>query len=546
MEKVIRWWVGAEPDHYSSGRQRLLIISLLAICAATFALGVPRLRFDDQDVFICLDGAWRILNGQRPVLDFYAAKGPAWFMLHALGLALAGNNARSLGYVSTIVAVLIGTWSFCVLRRRMAPAPCFVACISLMLLAVSPFPLGELPTSTSFAMTFNRYGFALAGLVLLECFLPSSCKEDSLPKQFGGGFSSGLACAVMLFVKISFGLVGLVLAGASVVLRPRERVRWLGLIAGFATFVLPILAYLRFDIPAIVREYRLLAMARGRTLTISSVLFRTWQERFELAPVLLLTLLVVLFAARGAGRRITLAAAGLLAAVGGMLLLMTNTQQTDLPLMAAVALLLVNEVTCAWMRSKADMGGPTPLAALTFLSFGLLVTGIPLSMDAAGLTYALADKVMHVQPAYHLQAPHLRALEFVKYTSEENGYDYGELFVRYTEEAMDLVKAHSAANESVRSMTVANLFSYALLRPPPPGGAVDINHSNFSEKSMPPLGFILGDVDLILIPKIPAADLTNTIKFILTKYHDELEIRYLIEAESPHWKLLRKRTMHGR
>lgn len=543
MERLIRWWVGPEPERDRSGRQSLLLISLLAICAATFALGVPRLRWGSNDVFICLDGAWRILNGQRPVLDFYAAKGPAWLMLNAAALALAGNDARALCYGSTIVAVLISAWAFFVLRRRMEPAPCFVACISIVLLAVSPFPLGEYPTFTSFAMTFNRYGFALASLVLLECFLPSS-KEDSFRKQFGGGFSSGLACAVMFFVKISYGMVGLVLAGASVVLRPRERVRWLGLITGFAIFVLPMLAYLRFGVAAIVREYGFLAAARGSTVTPRLILHRVWQDRFEFMPVLLLTLLVALFVAQGAGRRITLAAAGLMAAVGGTLLIMTNSQHGDLPLMAAAALLLVNEVTYAWMRPKTDMGGPSVLAALTVLSFGLLAAGIPLSMNAAGFGYALADKVRHRDASYHFQAPHLQALEFVEYHAYWARYSNGELFVRYTEEGMDLVKAHSGANESVRSMMNSNPFSYALLRPPPPGGAVDINFATVSEKSMPPLKFILGDVDLILIPKLPTAEQDETIELVLSTYRDTLESQYLIEAESPHWTLLRKRVPH--
>jgi len=80
-------------------------------------------------------------------------------------------------------------------------------------------------------------------------------------------------------------------------------------------------------------------------------------------------------------------------------------------------------------------------------------------------------------------------------------YENGELFVRYTEEGMDLVKTHSGPNESVRSMTNTNPFSYALLRPPPPGGAVDINPA-------------LGDVDLILIPNFPGLDLDPTIQLV--------------------------------
>jgi hypothetical protein len=478
------------------------------------------------------------------VLDFYAVKGPAWFMLYAGALELAGNNAKALGYGNTIVALITSAWSLLVLRRRMEAAPCFLACISIVLLAVSPFPLGEFPTSTTFAMTFNRYGFALETLVLLECFLPSSDK-DTFWKQFGGGFSSGLACALMLFVKISYGMVGLVLVAASMMLRPRERVRWLGVIVGFALFVLPMLAYLRFDVRAILNEYRILGAARETSVSVGSVLHRMWQDRFEISPVLLLTLLVALFVAWGFLRRITLLAAGLMAAAGGTMLAMTNTQKGDLPLMAAVALLMVNEVTVARAQPRTDAAGQSSLAPLVLVSFGLLAAGIPLAMNGFGFAFALADKAIHRSPGYRFQAKHLQALDFVRFNSANRRYDNGELFVQTTEEGMELVKAHSGPSESVRSMTNTNPFSYAMLRPPPHGGAVDIA-ANFSERSMPSLKFIVGDVDLILIRKNNEDERGSTIGLVLSKYHDLLEEQYLVQAESPHWKLLRKRELSAR
>jgi hypothetical protein len=98
------------------------------------------------------------------------------------------------------------------------------------------------------------------------------------------------------------------------------------------------LTYLRFDVGALVREYRLLAAVRGRGLTPFSVLKRFYVDRFEAAPLLLLTSLI----ATGTPfrRRIALGVAALLATTAGTLLLLTNTQLQGLPLLAAVALLL--------------------------------------------------------------------------------------------------------------------------------------------------------------------------------------------------------------
>lgn len=544
VDTLTRWWTGADARQSGVVLKRLLPIALVAICAATFAVGVPRLRLYSHDIFICLDGGWRILHGQRPILDFYAVKGPAWFMLFGAVLAVAKDAATALAYASTIVAVLISVWSYFILRPRMEPAPCFIACIWLVLLSVSPFPLGEYPSLSSFAMTFNRYGYALLSLVLLECFLPSR-DDDPFRKQFSGGFSSGVACAVMLFVKISYGLVGLVLSAASVVLRRRERARQQGLIAGFIAFVLPVLAYLRFDFSAILREYRILAGARGKTVTLTSILSRLYEDRFELAPILLLTVLVIVFAVRSPARRIAIGAACLMAASAGTLLIMTNTQENGLPLISTLALLLVNEVTSTTMRPKAEANEPVPQLAVVLVSFGLLAAGLPMLINAAGFAHALADKVMPRHPGYHLPTPELAAVDFVEFDIGRDWarYENGELFVKYTEEGIELVRSHSLPNESVRSMTNVNPFSYALLRPPSHGGAVDINPADVSERSMPPLDLLVGDVDLILIPKYPELPPDPTIQLVLSRYHDDLRRMYRVEAESPHWTLLRKRTL---
>jgi hypothetical protein len=333
---VRRWNCAGKNERYW---QLSILVSLGLINLIVFGVGVPPLRIYGHDVFISLDGAWRILNGQIPVVDYYAQMGPLYYLLHASGLALAGGNARGLGYGSALAGVLIALWSFLLLRRRMAPAPFFLACLAVVLLAVAPFPLGLEPWQSAFSMKHNRYGFALTSLVLLESFLdPDKCSGRKM--QFGGGFSTGLACVTLLFLKISYGLVALVIAAASILFRPSEWSRLTGLAAGFLLAGLPILTYLRFDVGALVREYRLLAAVRGRGLTPFSVLKRFYVDRFEAAPLLLLTSLIATLPGTPFRRRIALGVAALLATTAGTLLLLTNTQLRGLPLLAAVALLL--------------------------------------------------------------------------------------------------------------------------------------------------------------------------------------------------------------
>jgi hypothetical protein len=127
------------------------------------------------------------------------------------------------------------------------------------------------------------------------------------------------------------------------------------------------LTYLRFDVGALVREYRLLAAVRGHGLTPLSVLKRFYVDRFEAAPLLLLTLLTATLPGTPFHRRIALGVAALLATTAGTLLLLTNTQLQGLPLLAAVALLLIDQLSS---RGGKRSVGPGPFAVLRIASRG--------------------------------------------------------------------------------------------------------------------------------------------------------------------------------
>ena len=64
---------------------------------------------------------------------------------------------------------------------------------------------------------------------------PCSYADNFLPEEFGsrklqfaGGFSTGLACALLIFLKISLGLVALTFAAVSLPLRTGAHIRLAG------------------------------------------------------------------------------------------------------------------------------------------------------------------------------------------------------------------------------------------------------------------------------------------------------------------------------
>jgi hypothetical protein len=534
FEGLLAWWIGSRDSARRS--DRVLIVLLLLICAAEAIIGVPRLRLFGHDIFVSLDGGWRVLHGQRPGVDFFGQMGAVYYLLHAAGLWLAGNNARGLGYGSTIATAAISFWAFAVLRPRMKPAPFFVACLFLALLAAAPFPLGYNPGQAAFSMKHNRYGYALTALVLLESFLPRD--ETSRKYEFGGGFSTGLACAMLVFLKISYGLVALTFAVLSLPLRSSARSAVAGMAAGFAALVLPLMAYLRFDLPALLREYSVLAAVHGSSLNPYIIAMRLYIDRYEIAPALLLCALVSLLPWMPVRRKLTLLAVVAMVVCAGDLLLLTNTQPFGLPLLAAAALLIVNEMTAA------IPAGPAPPHVAPLLAIGLLIAGIPMCVDAAGVAMAIGDKALSRTPGYRFQEGALASVEFVDCAWPFSGpfcepNDNGQKLVRYTEEGIALVQANSRPEESVRGMGMSNPFSFALQRPPSRGGAVNLSATNVSRGAMAPEKMLLGDVDLILQPKFPASE-RNTLAAILAAYPELLGREYFRVAESPNWILYRR------
>jgi hypothetical protein len=313
-----------------------------------------------------------------------------------------------------------------------------------------------------------------------------------------------------------------------------------GLAAGFAAIGLPMMTYLRFDLDPLVTEYQLLAGVKAGGLSLYSILSRIYVDRHEIMPVLVMSLLVALLPNVRWYRGLTLVLVAILAMAAGNLLLLTNTQPWGLPLLGAVALLLLNEVTIG--ASK----GTVPLYVVPMVAMGLIGVFFSMLLDASGIAYAIADKALGGTPGYRLEAAHLASIEFVDCREKTlqawcSMNDNGQNFVRYTEEGIALVARNARPGESVRGMGMSNPFSYGTLSPPSNGGAVNLSGTNVSPNAMPPKETLLGDVALILVPKFPATD-RGTLQLILQSYPELLTLEYSVIAESQNWVLYRRNS----
>src|ERR1017187_8134824 len=157
-----RWLVrgfGAWMKWPSMPQLAVVLAALLLICIATVITGAVPTRSYGHDVFIFLDNGWRLLNGQRPHVDYVRQWGPVTFLVTAAGLWIANYSVNGVGYGNTVFGILIGAWSYWLGRNRLAASPRVVASVFLVLLIVAPYPLGHPFTESSHAMTYNRYGY---------------------------------------------------------------------------------------------------------------------------------------------------------------------------------------------------------------------------------------------------------------------------------------------------------------------------------------------------------------------------------------------------
>jgi len=517
----------------------LFFAGLALICGATAFIGAVPTRIFGHDIFFLLDNAWRVINGQRPHVDYYSPWGPLTFLIDALGLKLAGCMVDGIGYGNAVVALIVGVWSYFLADRRLAPSPRFLLSLFLAALAAAPYSLGTSPFASSHAMVYNRYGDALLGLILIETFAARPGGKGEL----SGGLSTGAALGLTLFLKASYFLMAIALiVTLSLFLWRAAFRRLLGITLGFAAVSMCLLAYLRFDVAAMVSDLRMAAGARTELLGADIPLWYALGH----APVLLGAVLfgfatAVLFgdrAQRWRGLKLPILGAFFFFADIG--LMSSNAQRDAFPLCAIFAILMLSEITEDQQAvASAEASSATPryvavlcLAALLFLP--------QFAGDLAGLGYAAWKKERPSTPSAVLRFTSPRLAALLLYDGA-NSRSNGRNYTSYVNDGVALLERTTRRTETVLTMDMANPFPYALDRRPPRGGMAAMTyHYTVSDQYRPSDDRYFGDADIVMLPKRPAQDDAFYTDF-LKAYQPGLEQRYNLAAESGWWLMYRRK-----
>ena len=536
-------WVWQDSKGHSAARLLIAFFSGLAlICGVTVLIGAVPTRIYGHDIFIYLGNGWRVLNGQRPHVDFTSPWGPVGFLVSALGLRISHYSVVGIGYGSAIFALMVGTWCFFLGKNRLTSSPRLILSFFLAALVASPYPLGLLPFFSSYAMLYNRYGYALLGLVLLEGFSVVRRPTGSRKDDWIAGISTGAALSLSLFLKASFFFMGVALIVILAVFLGRFSVqRILGMLLGFFVVSLCLLAYLHFDVAAVLRDLRMAAGARAETMK-----FPIWIILYHW-PVLLGAVLFGAAAALLVGNRSPQWAGLKLPILGAIFffadigLIRSNAQSDGFLVCAVFAILVVNEVT------RDQQGLPTAEAHsyrpayAAVLALGALLFIPQLASDLVGLAYGAwqKERPSHAEALLRFTSPNLKPL--LLYESDDNPPSEGRMFTNYVNDGVALLERETRPDETILTMDVTNPFPYAMERRPARGGhACSTYDYNMNDEFRPSDDWYFGDADIVMVPKRPSQG-DNHYTGFYKAYGPGLKQRYDLAAEDDVWWMYRRK-----
>lgn len=515
-----------------SGTHWLVSGLLLGIFAATWFIGVVPTRLHPYDYLWFAESGYRTLLGQRPHIDYYSPYGDGVQLLLAAGQWMANGTMDGVGYLGACYGLAMGAWGYSLLWRR-APALLTVAMACyLALLSAAPVSLGYSFANSSHAMFYNRFSFAMISLLILECF-PLWGRHSR-----AGAISTGVICALLLFLKGSYFMVAVAFAAASLLWNPGVSFKriWT-ILAGFALASLPFAFYMHFRLDLFLSDMALAGRARAAFLPLSKILDLGTQELWHLYILLPVAIAVGYHSEfRGTWRAWRMPILTVALYCSCVLLTATNAQIGRLPLDELWALMCAAALFDASRRS-ADR--------FTVALVGVLSLGVALSYVATDLG-ALANGVRlkhshNAKYAHNIPIGGMAPWVILDdYQGSAEVVDTGAAVVPYVTDGVNLLREHMRQGETILTFDCYNPFPYLLGTIPPKGGMGSaVFPQVFNPADHPPSSLFFRDVDLVMYPKKPAVN-----AFIFSAlpeiYGADLERQYTVAAESDLWKLYRR------
>lgn len=507
-------------------RQRAVAYFALACAAlAALLLAAPGQTVSARylnDLFVFLDGAHRVLAGHVPHRDFHTPIGPVTNLIPAVGFLLTGSWGAAMPIGMSLVILLLAPVMAHVLSSRLRPVLALPLALYLMLILAAPANLGEEPRVLSFAMFYNRIGWAAFALLLLM-YLPPRHGA----RWLADAASAGALTILMLYTKATYGVFAL--AFLCFMLLDRRQWRWPAL-ALAATLWVTLLLEVLWRLPSgYVADLVQAARASGAVQGGVGMLIAGVSVNLLDYALFALAAAIALYRAPGLRHLVFFAAC----AVAGLLIYNQNFQPPGIVALAAAAAVAAEIVA----RSLAP--GDRVRRPFTFAIVGLVFAMIVPTL--AGRAIALATHLaLATRPA---QALPLDRLDRVVLADTGTKFDV-EYTASYLATIADGARALAALGpppSRVAVLDFANPFSVGLGLAPARGDyTVSQLGRTFDKTHFLPPETVLGDAAVVMYPigwRIDAA----TADGFFELYRPYIEAHFELARETPFWKIYLRR-----
>jgi hypothetical protein len=509
-----------------------------------------------NDLMIFFDGAYRLLSGQVPNRDFHTPLGALTLLLPVFGLWMNGLGGMMPWATAAFTLIFLPLLLY-VCRSRLPLGYALGFGIYALLLVIGPVNVGEQVDQTSFAMFYNRWGYALLSLLFLL----------ALPRRADGQAAVADAAAaaalllLMFYLKVSYFLLGLFFL-LGLILLTRRRLWPILAIAGTGAAIAIIEIFWRGTggyLADIATAAEASGAVRGTLFTLSRIVLLNFMA------VIVFLGVIGMAVARGVGWRTILLC--LYMAGAGVLLVNQNAQMMGILTLIPAALVAMltpgrsePAVDPLWPR----LAGPALIAALAIppTAVSLITTGYFAVRSARGqgdspyqasLNGVVADEGMtdlfKVGPdvhraAYRTGQPTLEMYNKMRNQRFKQVFSQPE-YLRTLEDGARLLRSDPRLSGKVFVFDMGNPFNALLGREPPTGvDAWNHNGRTLTETLHRPGERMFADVDVIMVPKVSTElSTTQTLQRVYAKF---LEANFEPVATSDYWWAYRKRRSRGR
>jgi hypothetical protein len=517
-----------------------MILSALTIYNGPSVIDAP------TDVFVLIGGAWRMLLGQIPHVDFHNPIGALTYGFVEAGMAIGGAETLGFPWAATLLLAVAAIWASAVAYSRLEPWLAFGFVVFIALLCVATRPLGYAPDTHSYAMLYNRIAWVWLSILTLQAFIeprraPARTALDAA--------SLGVLLGLLFYTKITFAIFGGLALALAMLLRPDLR-RLRSLAAAGAGLAASILAVWAATGAAPLAYLADIAAAGGVQSPEARVRWLLGALKFGVIPLALVSLAWAAIVGRRILTRrrldrqslaVTLQFAFLCGA--GLALTTTNAgERGEVPLYAMAGLILLHNRALA-----LDDRSRRPALAGAFAATALiaLFIGARDALSIADTTAMRAYRVAEAPAGQRLAAPRLHNFVIPHTSAHATQIWRGAVLPPRVNDGLGLLRQHVDGDARLMVFALSDMFSFPLSLTPPTGGPLwwDRNF-NYNLDHYPPAEQVFADVTHVMIPQIHPEDggcCKHVVGDLEQMYGPHLRAHFVEVGRTQTWVLYQRR-----